>query len=44
MNFDWMPELRERWGYPAALGLMSMVSLVIFIWFRRRGWLRRSRG
>jgi magnesium transporter len=44
MNFDWMPELRERWGYPAALGLISMVSLVIFIWFRRRGWLRRSRG
>ena len=44
MNFDWMPELRERWGYPAALGLMTIVSLVIFIWFRRRGWLRRSRG
>ena len=44
MNFDWMPELRERWGYPAALGLMTIVSLVIFVWFRRRGWLRRSRG
>ena len=44
MNFDWMPELRERWGYPAVLGLMTIVSLVIFIWFRRRGWLRRSRG
>ena len=44
MNFDWMPELRERWGYPAALGLMAAVSLTIFIWFRRRGWLRRSKG
>jgi magnesium transporter len=44
MNFDWMPELRERWGYPAALGLMTAVSLTIFIWFRRRGWLRRSKG
>jgi magnesium transporter len=44
MNFDWMPELRERWGYPAVLGFMTIVSLVIFIWFRRRGWLRRSRG
>jgi magnesium transporter len=44
MNFDWMPELRERWGYPAALGLMTAVSLTVFIWFRRRGWLRRSKG
>jgi magnesium transporter len=44
MNFDWMPELRERWGYPAAIGLMTVVSLTIFVWFRRRGWLRRSRG
>jgi magnesium transporter len=44
MNFDWMPELRVRWGYPAVLGLMMAVSLVIFLWFRRRGWLRRTRG
>jgi magnesium transporter len=44
MNFDWMPELREGWGYPAVLGLMAVVSLTIFIWFRRRGWLRRSKG
>ena len=44
MNFDWMPELRERWGYPAALGLMAAVSLVIFVWFRRRGWLHRTKG
>jgi magnesium transporter len=44
MNFDWMPELRVPWGYPAVLGLMMAVSLVIFLWFRRRGWLRRTRG
>jgi magnesium transporter len=44
MNFDWMPELRAPWGYPAVLGLMLVVSLVIFLWFRRRGWLRRTRG
>ncbi|MGH7560075.1 MAG: magnesium transporter CorA family protein [Gemmatimonadales bacterium] len=43
MNFDWMPELPQRWGYPAVLGLMAGVSLVIFVWFRRRGWLRRAR-
>jgi magnesium transporter len=40
MNFDYMPELRERWGYPAVLAGMGVVVLVIFLWFRRRGWLR----
>ena len=44
MNFDVMPELRSPWGYPLVLGLMAGVSLVIFRWFRRRGWLRRVGG
>jgi magnesium transporter len=44
MNFDFMPELQQRWGYPAVLGVMALISLVIFIWFRRRGWLRRDRS
>ena len=41
MNFDHMPELRQRWGYPAVLLAMGLVSLIIMLWFRRRGWLRR---
>jgi magnesium transporter len=40
MNFDFMPELRQRWGYPAVLAGMGLVTLAIFLWFRRRGWLR----
>jgi magnesium transporter len=40
MNFDFMPELRERWGYPAVLVGMGLVTLAIYLWFRRRGWLR----
>jgi magnesium transporter len=40
MNFAHMPELRERWGYPAVLAGMGFVTLVIYLWFRRRGWLR----
>ena len=40
MNFRYMPELDKRWGYPAVLGLMALVTLVIYLWFRRRGWLR----
>jgi magnesium transporter len=41
MNFAFMPELRQRWGYPAVLGLMAVVTLLILGWFRRRGWLKR---
>jgi magnesium transporter len=40
MNFAHMPELRERWGYPAVMAAMGFVTLVIGLWFRRRGWLR----
>jgi magnesium transporter len=40
MNFHFMPELRERWGYPAVLAGMGVVTLAIYLWFRRRGWLR----
>jgi magnesium transporter len=40
MNFQHMPELRERWGYPGVLVGMALVTLVIYLWFRRRGWLR----
>ena len=41
MNFVHMPELKWIGGYPMVLGLMALVSLSIFLWFRRRGWLRR---
>jgi magnesium transporter len=40
MNFDFMPELRQRWGYPAVMLGMGGVTLAIYLWFRRRGWLR----
>jgi magnesium transporter len=40
MNFEFMPELGERWGYPAVLAAMGGVTLAIYLWFRRRGWLR----
>jgi magnesium transporter len=40
MNFDYMPELRSRWGYPTVLAAMAVIVLAIYLWFRRRGWLR----
>ncbi len=39
MNFDQMPELRWKYGYPAILLAMFLVFLVIYLWFRRRKWL-----
>jgi len=39
MNFDWFPELRQKWGYPAALALMAAVAGVMLIFFRRKKWI-----
>jgi magnesium transporter len=39
MNFQHMPELAARWGYPAVLGIMAVVSGATLVYFRRRGWL-----
>jgi magnesium transporter len=39
MNFAHMPELAHPWGYFVVLGGMAALSLGIWIWFRRRGWL-----
>ena len=40
MNFKYMPELSETWGYPFALALMVASALVPMWYFRKRGWLR----
>lgn len=40
MNFRYMPELAAQWGYPAVWILMLGVSAAIWLWFRRRGWLK----
>jgi magnesium transporter len=39
MNFRHMPELESPWGYPAALGVMVLLALVLLGYFKRRGWL-----
>lgn len=39
MNFDRMPELHWMFGYPFAVSLMLMVSLVLYLVFKRRGWI-----
>lgn len=39
MNFEFMPELHTRWGYPAIWVLMITLGVGMAIYFRRRGWL-----
>ena len=39
MNFDHMPELGWKWGYPAVLGVMAAVAGIMLIYFRRKRWL-----
>ena len=39
MNFSYMPELAEPWGYPAVLILMATLSIGMVIYFRRKHWI-----
>lgn len=39
MNFDHMPELEWTFSYPVVLALMLTVSVVLYRFFRRNGWL-----
>jgi magnesium transporter len=39
MNFKNMPELDWRFGYPMALGIMGLISLVLYVTFKKRDWL-----
>ena len=39
MNFDFMPELHWTYGYPYALVLMVVSSVVLFLVFKSRDWL-----
>jgi magnesium transporter len=39
MNFELMPELDWRFGYPLALALMVGSAIAPYLFFKRRGWL-----
>ncbi|QHC67202.1 magnesium/cobalt transporter CorA [Rathayibacter oskolensis] len=39
MNFDEMPELHWRLGYPWAIGLMLVFGFVLYAVFKRKKWL-----
>ncbi len=39
MNFDHMPELRWKHGYPLVMGTMTVIAGLMLLWFRRKRWL-----
>ena len=39
MNFEYMPELKIKWAYPALLGLMACLIIGMLCYFRHRKWL-----
>lgn len=44
MNFQHMPELHARWGYPILLSVMVLVTVGMIVFFRRKGWIGVGRG
>ncbi|MFH1652978.1 MAG: magnesium/cobalt transporter CorA [Pseudomonadota bacterium] len=39
MNFEYMPELKWKYGYPFALAIMLSVVVVMLIFFRKKKWI-----
>lgn len=39
MNFEYMPELRYPWAYPAVLALMVLISLGMLAFFKSKKWI-----
>ena len=39
MNFEFMPEIHWKWGYPVAMLVMATICVTMFWRFRRAGWL-----
>lgn len=39
MNFEYMPELKWRWGYPAVMFGMTLLAVTMFVYFKKRRWV-----
>ena len=39
MNFDYMPELHHRWGYPVVLSAIFLICGGLWLRFKKIGWL-----
>ena len=43
MNFEYMPELEWRYGYFIVMGVMAVIGVSMFCWFKRKGWFDINR-
>jgi magnesium transporter len=41
MNFENIPELKTKYGYFFSLGGMLLIAILLLIYFKRRGWLKK---
>ncbi|HWM37279.1 MAG TPA: CorA family divalent cation transporter, partial [Streptomyces sp.] len=39
MNFDYMPELHWKYGYPTVMAVTVSICIAIYRGFKRNGWL-----
>jgi magnesium transporter len=39
MNFEYMPELKWKWAYPALWVAFIAIPIVLIIYFKRKKWL-----
>lgn len=44
MNFKNMPELESQNGYYYTLGLMALLTIILLVYFYRRGWIFQNDG
>jgi len=38
MNFEYMPELKWRWAYPALWGIFIAIGIGLFAYFKKKNW------
>jgi magnesium transporter len=41
MNFDNMPELRMKYGYFIAWGIMVLITIILLLVFNKKGWFTK---
>lgn len=39
MNFEFMPELKSSYGYPAVMILIVAIAVTMYAYFKRKGWV-----
>ena len=42
MNFEYIPELKFKYGYFVAVAAMATIAIGSLLWFRKKGWFRRD--